>query len=57
MSKGQAKIEISDILTKFEIGTFTMCEVGREIARVLDVIYADQCTDHCLEGSNCKDIC
>lgn len=57
MSKGQAKIEISDILTKFEIGTLTMCEVGREIAKVLDVIYVDQCADHCPEEPNCKDIC
>lgn len=57
MSKGQAKIEISDILTKFEIGTLTMCEVGREIVKVLDVIYVDQCSDHCLEEPNCNDIC
>jgi hypothetical protein len=57
MTKGKAKIKISDILTQYELGDIDMCEVGCEIAKVLDKIYIDLCEDSCAEESNCKDIC
>jgi hypothetical protein len=56
MTKGRAKIEISDILTKYELGDIDMCQVGKDIAKVLDKIYSSLCENDCKEESNC-DIC
>lgn len=57
MTKGKAKIEISNILTKLEFNDITFCQAGSEIAKVLDKIYVDLCEDSCAEELNCTLTC
>lgn len=57
MTKGKAKIEMSDILTKLEFNDINFCEAGSLLSKVLDKIYVDLCEDSCAEEPNCTSTC